>query len=621
MITTLKIQGLAIIESLHIDFSTGFNVITGETGAGKSILIRALNFLIGTKTSSEAVRKGSETATVIGEFILPENHQAVKILEELSIPFDIEAGKASVLIRRVLSVTGRSSAWINDTAVSNQGLREVGATLVDVFGQHENQKLLNPKWHLKYIDTFLADKEIKESYQSVFKEAQSKVVAIRETVEGFLKHQHDQDYIQFRLEELKEFDPSLEDYTTTLNLSKTAGSQTKTKEIFGRAVQCLETEESDSVGKRLWELGKVLSHPQLQESHPEMAALVANIEELAEKVDGLNFTVTKLLSSVDIDEESLEAAEKRVFGYQSLFRKHQVKDADALLAEMQRLETLSSSLDAISGALSQDLQSLESLVSNLKTLALGLSKARMKAALFIKKSVEKELAELSMTGATFDTKWQPVAKDLKEIAFESLNKELIPLWKKSQADLSALSNEGAEEGEFLLASNPGEATLPLARIASGGELSRIMLALKKAIATDAQTCVLVFDEIDTGISGRIADVVGQKMQELANGFQVICISHLPQVAVYADAHFLVKKIGKGDKEHQRTESTIVRMSVEESAKEIARLLSGENLSKTSLANAKHLMEMAKERKGKTVKPKNTKAPLKQTKSKDSSIHS
>lgn len=613
MITSLKIQGLAIIHSLHIDFSPGFNVITGETGAGKSILIRALNFLMGTKTSSEAVRKGNESATVMGEFFLSENHQAIRLLKDLEIPFDVENGKVSLLIRRILSAQGRTTAWINDTAVSSQGLREIGATLVDVFGQHENQKLLNPKCHVKYVDAFVERKNLKSAYQKTYSLAQEQLKKITDQVEGFLKNQKDRDYVQFRLQELKEFEPTLSDYQESILLSKTAGSQTKIKELLTRAMACLEDDETDSVGKRLWEVAKVLSHANIVENSEQAPALVAQAEELAEKIDALSFSITKLFSSVDVDEESLEKAEKRVFGYQSLFRKHGVKDPEGLLTEMARLGALCSTLEEMSLVLSAELKELETLASELKTVSLGLSKERLKASLQIKKSVEKELSDLSMKGATFDTQWQPVRRTLGTLSLESFDPQLVRAWDKSREILSEVGAEGAEEGEFLLASNPGEAVLPLARIASGGELSRIMLALKKAIATDAQTCVLVFDEIDSGISGRIADVVGQKMQELSNTFQVICISHLPQVAVYADAHFLVRKIGKNEKETQRTESTIIRMSAEDSAREIARLLSGENLSKTSLANAEHLMAQAKQRKTppkKKIKPSKTrKTPI------------
>lgn len=610
MITSLQIQGLAIIESLHIDFSPGFNVITGETGAGKSILIRALNFLIGTKASSEAVRKGFDSATVIGEFYLSEEHQAISVLRDLSIPFEIENGKVSLLVRRVLNVSGRSSAWINDTSVSLQGIRDVGMSLIDVFGQHENQKLLNPKWHLKYVDSFLEKKELKDEYRVLYQQAHEKLSEIEHTVSEFLTHQKDQDYIRFRLEELKDFAPEKADYEECLQISKTSGSGTKIKESLSKAVECLENEESGSLSSRLWETAKVLSHSVLEESLPtEIPALRTEAQELAEKVETLSFSLTKLLGSVDIDEEALERAEKRVFGYQSLLRKHGAKEIEDLLLEMQRLQTLSSSLEAVSLTLLKELKELEKMTDALKTLALGLSKARMKAALFIKRSVERELSDLSMNGARFDTHFNEIAKNTKDIPFEHFDAALKEVWEEASSRLAGLSAEGQEEGEFLLASNPGESTLPLARIASGGELSRIMLALKKAIATDAQTCVLVFDEIDTGISGRIADVVGQKMQELSDGFQVICISHLPQVAVYADTHFLVKKEEKGEKA-KRTESSIIRLSPDDSAREIARLLSGENVSKLSLANAEHLISQAKERKGKNSKSSKPKTATK-----------
>ncbi len=207
---------------------------------------------------------------------------------------------------------------------------------------------------------------------------------------------------------------------------------------------------------------------------------------------------------------------------------------------------------------------------SLRVAATQLTRAREKSALAIKKKAEAELEELAMKGAKLDVEFLPVRRPPTVLDFGGFEEKLTELWNQASETIFEVGPEGAERSRFLLAANKGEALLPLAKIASGGEMSRIMLALKKALVADAETCVLVFDEIDSGISGRVADTVGKKMQELSDTFQVLCISHLPQVAVYADAHFLVSKLGK----KERTESTIVRLTKEESAKEIARLLSG-----------------------------------------------
>jgi DNA repair protein RecN (Recombination protein N) len=272
-----------------------------------------------------------------------------------------------------------------------------------------------------------------------------------------------------------------------------------------------------------------------------------------------------------------------------------VKEIEPLIAERDRLEKDLKSLESVEETLSDQLKSLSETAAALKKEAGVLDAARKKMFSAVKQSVEKELAELAMPGARFHAEWRPASRTLAPLELETFPK-LAQHWEKVRGVLAGVSERGMETPEFLLASNPGEAILPLVRIASGGELSRIMLALKKALAADAETCVLVFDEIDSGISGRVADVVGKKMRELSQNFQVICISHLPQVAVYSDAHFLVEKGGK----NERTETNIVRLSEEESAEEIARLLSGAKVTAASLTNAKTLIATAHGRRKKSA---------------------
>jgi DNA repair protein RecN (Recombination protein N) len=239
---------------------------------------------------------------------------------------------------------------------------------------------------------------------------------------------------------------------------------------------------------------------------------------------------------------------------------------------------------------------LKRLKSQCEVLALcasKLSKSRRKAKELVKARIETELRELAMAGATIDIEFQPTTKPIPAADVGLFGAEAIDLWTTIAEVLSGISETGAERAQFLLSSNQGEALLPLHKIASGGEVSRIMLALKRALAAGADTCILVFDEIDTGISGRVADVVGRKMQELSESFQVICISHLAQVAAYADSHFFVHKYGKD----QRTESTISRLKAKESEEEIARLLSGDEVTASSLANARALIKKARGRGG------------------------
>lgn len=596
MIYRLHIRGMAIIDSLSIDFSTGFNVITGETGAGKSILIRALSFLLGQKASSDVVRQGYEQATVSGEFFLPLDHDALTFLNVTGIPFEKEDKGANVNVRRQVSSKGRSSAWINDIAVTGQVLKELGLHLVDIFGQHDNQKLMRPEFHLSYVDKFLLNQEARQEFQKCYKNTVESLKSLEKQLEIYRTRSKDFDYRLFRLQELEKFEPSLDDFEKVKHISESSDVAVELKEGLTKILGALENDEG-SVNSALWNVAKDLSRLGNKQNNEELQSLNNKAEKIASEIDDLSYSINRLASSLDIDESSIEEAQKRVFGYQELFRKHGVKEIDSLLHEYEKLKTECLSQEEAGLKFQDQLHEVLEAAKVLRGLAEKLSKMRLKAGQHIKKSVESELSELAMPGAKFDICWDELESRDFQLDFSGFDNERLDNLSREMTEvMKGMGPEGFEKAEFMLASNPGEPVLPLLRVASGGELSRIMLALKKALVADADTCVLVFDEIDTGISGRVADVVGRKMQSLSESFQVLCISHLPQVAVYADSHFLVKKEAKtkSNKEKAvRTESTIVRLTKEESAAEIARLLSGSEVSKTSLANAKSLIQKAK----------------------------
>ncbi len=589
MISRLSIQGLAIIDSLSIDFSPGFNVITGETGAGKSILIRALNFLTGGRSGPETVRQGSPQALVTGEFLVPAKHPALAQLEALGIVPEKSGKKFRVILRRQMSAKGRAQAWINDITVTSQALKEIGPFLVDVFAQHENQRLLDVDRHGSYLDEFVAVKEAKQRLHVAFVECDLAVKQIASIISHYYSAQSNRDFVEFRLEEIKKFNPSKEDFDRTSDLCKNASGYQKVREALLGAVEPLEGGEGESLSPSLWKASKRLEMLPESEAQEKAGALKARLMAMASEFDDVVFELRQLLSKYEFDEDGLEKAQGRLYEYQKLFRKHNATGIEELLKIAEDLKTAVGSLEITAEKLEDHLGFLETNSAKALKEASVLTKARTQAATLIKKSVEKELQELSMPGSQFTVDFSPVKHELPSLDLTEFDLKIQNRWAKLRENLLGVGPEGAEKVEFLLASNPGEPILPLARIASGGEISRIMLALKKALTVDADTCVLVFDEIDSGISGRVADVVGKKMRQLAEHFQVLCISHLPQVAVYADAHFLVKKAGK----NKRTESNILLLSAKESAEEIARLLSGAEVSKPSLENAQALIARAK----------------------------
>lgn len=584
MITHLNVKGLAIIENLEIDFSPGFNVITGETGAGKSILILALHFLTGAKVSSDVIRSGSEFATVAGEFLVHEDHPAVLALKNLGIECERDGEDAVVLIRRQLSSKGRSQAWINDVAVSSQALKEIGHGLVDIFAQHENQRLMHPQEHIRYLDQFSNHPKELNTVQESYEACENTMKEIESVIQRVASSQRDKDYLEYRLEEISKFNPSPQDYQSINELCESSDRVVAEKETLAQAVSLLENGDSESLSSALWTLAKKLG--QLGSAGEELRG---RVEEAAREIEDVHFNLSERASRFDVDENSLEEAQERQFGYQELFRKHAVKTIDGLMQVFSVLKNDVGSMESAKESIQELLTLLTKQVSHLEKSSQKLTEIRKKSSLSLKKKVEKEIHELSMPGARLDFEWTSSGKGPKDLNISLIDSKLHSQYLPVAEKLAKLSAGGAEKVQFLLASNPGEPSLALVKSASGGELSRIMLALKKTLAADAETCVLVFDEIDTGISGRTADVVGRKMRELAAHFQVLCISHLPQVAVYADTHCLVRKQGKKN----RTETEIIKLTNEESAKEIARLLSGREVTPSSLNHAKNLMTQAR----------------------------
>jgi DNA repair protein RecN (Recombination protein N) len=588
LLSHLNIQGLAIIDSLEIDFSRGFNVITGETGAGKSILIKALGLLLGAKSNGDVVRKGRESASITGCFEIPKGHRCVEVLNSFEIPYDTKSPRFEVIVRRTVNVKGRSQSWINDIPVTVGLLKDFAEALIDVFGQHENLRILEAVHHTSYIDQFLPDRSVLEKYRQHYNSCMTKFQEITDLVEDFMSKSKDADYLAFRIEEINKFEPSREDYDTTLGVCQSSGNVTVLAEQMEKAVAIIDQgSDGEPISRMLWEVAKAIRS--LESFDPKFAEMAKQASDLASGVEDLSYQLGKKQSAIDFDPTEIANSEERLAGYQSLFRKFASHDIDGLMNEIERLSQEIKFLDSASVSISERLRVLAKETKSLKTLADALTKGRHAARIKAKSKIEKEMHELAMPGASIDIEFQPIARAIPAADFKLFGEDCVDLWETCADHMSSNGETGAEKAQFLLASNKGEAMLPLQKIASGGEISRIMLALKKSLSAGADTCILVFDEIDSGISGRVADIVGKKMREISESFQVICISHLPQVAAYADTHFLVHKFDR----NKRTESTISQLSKTDSEKEIARLLSGDEISDSSLANARNLMKKAR----------------------------
>ncbi len=584
MITRLEISGLALIDSLSVEFSPGFNVITGETGAGKSILIRALNLLSGTKAGSELVREGRPAAIVSGIFDVNSQHRVHGEMEKFGIPTLDE-----IVLRRQVLASGKSQAWINDVSVTLVTLREISKCLIDIFSQHENQRLLDAGTHVEYLDRLGKHSELKGEIGMIYDKVADLVKEIRSLVIASGENASNLDYLQFRLAELDKFNPSQAEFDElTASVSRRERLQRDREtlsfcvdQIENRAVPALRELE-----KGLLVLGK--SDDPNKMSRDVCEKMTAVIESL----ETFSFGISREFEG-DIA-ENLEADQARLYKYQELIRK--CRDIAGVVTERNRIQTAVDAVEHLGQVVGKLLIDLDKNVGEWEGASGKLSAQRKKSAKNISTAVAGELNLLAMAGAHFEVRFFPAAGTMDALLGDSINgveKSIDTSWAKIQPRLKRVAKDGAESAEFLLGANPGEKAFSLGKIASGGELSRIMLALKKVLLSGADTCVMVFDEIDSGISGRVADIVGQKIAELARDHQVLCISHLPQVSVYASAHLQVKKQVKKSTRGDRSESSIVRLSPAESQQEIARMLSGEKVSKSSLENAQALMARAK----------------------------
>jgi DNA repair protein RecN (Recombination protein N) len=592
MLTHLSIQGLAIIDQLTIDFTGGFNVITGETGAGKSILIKALSLLLGGKASPESVRRGCDQASVTGRFLVRANHPAAAHLRSIGALTKSNDSDYEVEIRRCVSAKGRSTAWVNEIPVTTGSLKDLAASLIDVFGQHDSHRLLDSQQHAICLDQFVEPRSLVGDLYDTYAVANETMSTLRQFVNEATGKGRDVDYLAFRLSEFEEFKPSVADYDAVRSLTERARSATALTSALRKAQGLLEDDDGDAISRRLREISRALH----QVKSTELDQLAESAVNIASNVDELSYAIGRAAAQVEVSEEDVDKAESRIAGYQALFRKHNVQTADELCEAWQKLKEQVRALENASEHVHLLLERLESEVTAVTKASEKLASARRKAADVVAKRVEKELSDLAMPSAKFSVEFSPVSRSVPAMDLSAFGEDAVALWSEVLDAWSSVSEIGSERAEFYLAANKGEVSLPLAKVASGGEVSRIMLALKKALVVGAETCVLVFDEIDTGISGRVADIVGQKIAELSGYCQILCISHLPQVAAYADRHYVVQKIEGKD----RTESTIKTLSDGDHLKEIARLLSGDKLTQASLEHAKSLVSEAKSRRTKVT---------------------
>ncbi|RVV98626.1 DNA repair protein RecN [Mesobaculum littorinae] len=550
MLRGLEIRDMLLIDRLDLDFQSGLNVLTGETGAGKSILLDALGFVLGWRGRAELVRQGAETGEVTAEFDLPEGHAARAVLEEAGI--DAEDG---LLLRRVNTREGRKTAWVNDRRASGEVLRRLSETLVELHGQHDDRGLLNPRGHRRLLDSFAGADAALDAARRAWR-ARSDARRAAEAARARLAEvQAEEEFLRHAAGELDALAPEAGEEAALDVRRRQMQAAERVREDVARALQALGGEGAEGLAADAarWLDGAAAGLEGALDTAMETLERARNELALAEQ------EVAGALDALDIDPGELERTEERLFAIRGLARKHGVL-ADDLAGFAEDLRTKLAQLDA--GA--ADIEALDAQVSQADAAydraAGALSDLRREAAGRLDAAMAAELAPLKMERAVFAT----------------------------TIEQGEPGPEGRDLVAFTVATNPGAPPGPLDRIASGGELSRFLLALKVCLTRDASGMTLIFDEIDRGVGGATADAVGRRLAQLSGEAQVLVVTHSPQVAALGAHHWRVEKsVADG-----MTTSRVVPLDHDERVDEIARMLAGDIVTEEARGAARALLGSA-----------------------------
>lgn len=569
MLKLLNISNIAVISKLLIEFESGLHLLTGETGSGKSIIIDSLNLLLGARASQELIRTGQESARVEGLFTVAKDSSVVGLLQNAGIT--VEDGE--IVVRREISISGKSKIFINNSPATLALLRSTAGQLVDIHGQHDNQNLLDPAYHLDLIDWFGESAALRAEVRALYQEvtaAHQKLQSLQMDEQQRLKRL---DMLTFQINEIERAK-----LTESLYKDLTAERHLL---LNGERVYTLASESYELLynadSSALAALKKVLRNVQdLAQIDVAFQPYLAPLESLDYQLEDLAYFLRSYSEQLDFSENRLNRVEERLAEIDKLCKKYgpTVNEVlDYLTRIRAELNELSQRKEHEAAFTAQ----LQECLSQYQAKALALSERRHRAAHSLESAMKDELRQLAMKSTTFKVRVQRLPTS------------------EPEALLERISPKGLDTVEFLVATNKGEALKPLVKVASGGELSRIILALKTLIAGDSPDKTLIFDEVDSGIGGREAEVVGRKLKQVARHNQVFCITHLPQVASFADEHYYVYKRVLD----RRTETFIERLQGPRRIGEIARMLGGEKITETTTKHAMEMLQLAEAGKGRS----------------------
>lgn len=550
MLLEISIKNFAIIKAISLHFEKGMTVLTGETGAGKSIIIDAMNMMLGARATTEVIRHGALKAEIEGLFSIENS----RVLKDLFQEQGLELGD-EIIIRREILQNGRSISRINGQLVNLSVLRAVGQHLVDIHGQHDQEELMRPQLHIAMLDEFGDDAFflLKSQYQAVFDDYRLLRKQVLQAQKNQQEHKARIEMLEYQISEIEAANlKPLEDVLLNQERDKLLNHK-NIADTLTNAYVLLDNEEFSSLANVRSALNDLES---IEEFDPEYKEISSSLSETYYVLEDLTKQLDGIIDNLDFDGNRLMQVESRLDLLHTITKKYggQVDDVLAYFEKISEEYTLLTANDLSSKEMEIQLKKLE---KDLVDLADQLSKARHSLAGLLEAEIKQELQDLYMEKAQFQVRF------LK----------------------GKFSREGNENVEFYISTNPGEAFKPLVKVASGGELSRLMLAIKSAFSRKEGKTSIVFDEVDTGVSGRVAQAIAQKIHKIGSHNQVLAISHLPQVIAIADYQFFIEKIS----DETSTVSTVRLLNFEERVEEVAKMLAGENVTEAALSQARELL--------------------------------
>ena len=551
MLLEISIKNFAIIESISLNFEQGMTVLTGETGAGKSIIIDAMNMMLGARATTEVIRHGAPKAEIEGLFSIESNRALEEIFDEQGLELSDE-----IIIRREILQNGRSISRVNGQMVNLSVLRTIGQQLVDIHGQHDQEELMRPHRHIQMLDEFgdTSFFEVKEAYQMSFDNYRRMRKQVLDIKKNQQEHKARIEMLEFQMAEIEAANLKAgEDIALNQERDKLLNHK-HIADTLTNAYSMLDNEEFSSLANVRSAMNDMES---LEEFDPEYREISNSLSESYYVLEDITKRLESIIDDLDFDGNRLMQVESRLDLIHTITRKYggSVDDVLEYFAKITDEYNLLTGNNLSSEDMEIELKKLE---KNLVDLAGQVAQARHKIAQDLEAEIKQELQDLYMEKAQFQVRFSQ----------------------------GKFSREGNESVEFYISTNPGEDFKPLVKVASGGELSRLMLAIKSAFSRKEGKTSIVFDEVDTGVSGRVAQAIAQKIHKIGQNGQVLAISHLPQVIAIADYQFFIEKISN----EYSTVSTVRLLTVEERIEEVAKMLAGENVTEAALTQARELLQ-------------------------------